>query len=64
MYSGGFQTQIEKDQLDQVCVVMEINLDTFSWDLNKDESFYIPEVILSCSLEGTAKLSQQFYNKT
>lgn len=30
MYSGGFQTQIEKDQLDQVCVVMEINLDTFS----------------------------------
>lgn len=60
MYSGGFQTQIEKDQLDQVCVVMEINLDTFSWDLNKDESFYIPEVILSCSLEGTAKLSQQF----
>ena len=60
MYSGGFQTQIEKDQLDQVCVEMEINLDTFSWDLNKDESFYIPEVILSCSLEGTAKLSQQF----
>lgn len=60
MYSGGFQTQIEKDQLDQVCVVMEINLDTFSWDLNTDESFYIPEVILSCSLEGTAKLSQQF----
>ena len=61
MYSGGFQTQIEKDQLKQVRVVMGINPETFSWKLNASERFNTPEVILSCSMEGTAKLSQQFH---
>lgn len=61
MYSGGFQTQIEKDQLKQVRVVMGINSETFSWKLNASERFNTPEVILSCSMEGTAKLSQQFH---
>ena len=48
MYSGGFQTQIEKDQLKQVRVVMGINPETFSWKLNASERFNTPEVILSC----------------
>ncbi|MDE7266858.1 MAG: alpha-galactosidase [Lachnospiraceae bacterium] len=61
MYSGGFQTQVEKDQLDQVRIVMGINPETFSWTLPAGESFYTPEVILSCSNEGTAKLSQRFH---
>ena len=52
MYSGGFQTQLEKDQLDQVRVVMGINEDTFSWLLDTGDSFYAPEVILSCSEHG------------
>lgn len=61
MYSGGFQTQIERDQLDQVRLVMGINPDTFSWTLPPGESFYTPEVILSCSDEGLARLSQRFH---
>lgn len=61
MYSGGFQAQIERDQLDQVRLVMGIHPDTFSWTLPVGESFYTPEVILSCSAEGTARLSQQFH---
>ncbi|MDE5893954.1 MAG: alpha-galactosidase, partial [Acetatifactor sp.] len=61
MYSGGFQVQIERDQLEQVRLVMGINPETFSWTLASGESFYTPEVILSCSDEGTARLSQRFH---
>lgn len=62
MYSGGFQVQIERDQLDQVRLVMGINPETFSWTLACGESFYTPEVILSCSDAGMALLSQRFHH--
>lgn len=61
MYSGGFQTQIEKEQLGQVRMVMGINPDTFGWELKAGESFYAPEVILSCSNAGMAQLSHHFH---
>lgn len=62
MYSGGFQAQIEKDQLDQVRLVLGINPDTFAWSLEAGGCFYAPEVILSCSNRGMAALSHQFHN--
>lgn len=62
MYSGGFQTQVEKDQLDQVRVVMGINPDTFAWTLEAGGSFYAPEVILSCSGHGMGELSHHFHD--
>lgn len=61
LYSGGFQTQIELDQLNQTRIVMGIHPDTFCWTLNGGESFYTPEVILSCSDEGMDKLSGKFH---
>lgn len=61
MYSGGFQTQVEFDQLNQTRIVMGIHPDTFCWTLNGGESFYTPEVILSCSDEGMDKLSGRFH---
>lgn len=61
MYSGGFQTQVELDQLNQTRIVMGIHPDTFCWTLNGGESFYTPEVILSCSDEGMDKLSGRFH---
>ena len=61
MYSGGFQAQVEKDQLEQVRLVMGIHPDTFEWTLEAGEAFYTPEVILSCSITGFAKLSQNFH---
>jgi alpha-galactosidase len=61
MYSGGFMTQIEKDQLDLARVVMGINPDTFCWNLNAGETFYAPEVIMSVSTSGFTKLSQNFH---
>ena len=62
MYSGGFQAQVEKDQLEQVRLVMGIHPDTFEWTLEAGEGFYTPEVILSCSTTGFAKLSQNFHH--
>lgn len=62
MYSGGFQTQIERDQLDQVRVVMGVNPDTFAWTLSAGRCFYAPEVILSCSDHGMGELSHHFHN--
>ncbi len=61
LYSGSFQTQIEKDQVDQVRLVMGIDPESFTWKLASGEQFYTPEVILSCSAEGMARLSQQFH---
>lgn len=62
MYSGGFQAQVEKDQLEQVRLVMGIHPDTFEWTLEAGEAFYTPEVILSCSTTGFVKLSQNFHH--
>lgn len=62
MYSGGFQTQIERDQLDQVRLVMGIHPDTFTWRLEEGESFHAPEVILSCSGNGFGELSHRFHH--
>lgn len=62
MYSGGFQAQVEKDQLEQIRLVLGIHPDTFAWTLEAGESFYAPEVILSCSTMGLAKLSQNFHH--
>ena len=61
MYSGGFQIQIERDQLDQVRLVVGINPETFSWVLEPGESFHAPEVILSCSEQGMGELSRRFH---
>ena len=62
LYSGGFQTQIERDQLDQVRAVMGIHPDTFAWHLEEGESFYAPEVMLSCSEHGFTELSHRFHH--
>lgn len=62
MYSGGCQTKIELDQLNQVRLVMGINPETFSWELKPGEEFYTPEAILSYSSEGMEKLSHNFHS--
>lgn len=62
MYSGSFQTQVQLDELEQVRAVLGINEDNFAWTLKTGESFYAPEVILSCSDEGMGELSRRFHH--
>lgn len=61
MYSGSFQTKIEKDQLNQVRMVMGLNPESFSWILKEGEKFYTPEVIMSFSDSGMQTLSHNFH---
>ena len=62
MYSGSFQTQVQLDELEQVRMTMGIHADNFAWTLKEGESFYAPEVILSCSDEGMGELSRRFHH--
>lgn len=61
VYSGAFQTKIELDQMNKARLVMGLHPDLFRWKLSCGEEFYTPEVILSYSACGTARLSQNFH---
>ncbi len=60
-YSGSFTAMAQKDQRDQIRVQMGINPYQFRWCLTEGETFYAPQVILSFSDEGFAKLSHQYH---
>lgn len=62
MYSGNFQIEVQKDQLDQIRLALGLNSTYFSWMLEENQTFEAPEVVLSFSNHGLTKLSQQFHN--
>ena len=60
IYSGGFQIQMEKDQVDGIRLVCGIDDEEFLWKLAPGESFVTPEAALSYSENGLTALSDQF----
>ena len=60
MYSGNHKTEIERDQFDNVRVITGINDDRFRWELTPGDTFYTPEVILSCA-NGLTQLSHHYH---
>lgn len=58
VYSGNHSFELEKDQINQLRVVGGINSHCFSWELNANQSFQTPEMILSYSSQGLNKMSQ------
>ena len=62
LYSGGFNIQAEVDQTHQTRLVMGIDDSDFSWELKAGESFTTPEVCISYSDSGLAKLSHNYHN--
>lgn len=62
VYSGSFTAVADVDQYHQTRVVMGINNEGFSYQLNPGESFVAPEVLLSYSNEGLTALSHQFHH--
>ncbi|WP_105207605.1 alpha-galactosidase [Streptococcus suis] len=62
IYSGNHALELEKDQLDQVRLVVGINEEMFSWELSPSESFQTPEAILVYSDKGLNKMSQTFHS--
>nr|WP_317283502.1 alpha-galactosidase [uncultured Sellimonas sp.] len=61
VYSGGFEAEAERDQFNQTRVVMGLASEMFHYPLNKQESFIVPETVLSYSSEGLSKLSQNLH---
>ncbi|MDO5411550.1 MAG: alpha-galactosidase [Lachnospiraceae bacterium] len=61
VYSGDFAAEIEMDQFNQTRLVMGINSETFSWQLESGASFETPEVLLGFTHEGFSALSGMYH---
>ncbi len=60
-YSGNFQIETELDQSGSTRTVAGIGERYFSWKLEPGERFETPELLLSYSDQGFAKLSQNYH---
>ncbi|WML54967.1 alpha-galactosidase [Neobacillus sp. PS3-12] len=62
IYSGNFLMQVEVDHYDTSRVLAGIHPYDFSWELNTDDSFQTPEVVLVYSDQGLNGMSQALHN--
>lgn len=62
VYSGNFLAQVQRDQFDQLRMVMGIHPETFSWKLEPRESFQAPEVISVYSHQGLGGMTHTFHD--
>ena len=62
VYSGCFQGEVLKDQLNQTRMMLGLQEETFRYPLETGEMFQAPEVILSYSSEGMNRLSQNLHH--
>ena len=61
VYSGGFQSEAGQDQYYQTRLLMGFSEEQFAYPLSAGEEFQSPEVIMSYSSEGLARLSQNLH---
>ncbi|MBQ6361003.1 MAG: alpha-galactosidase [Lachnospiraceae bacterium] len=61
VYSGGFKAEAERDQYNQTRMQMGLAEEKFSYPLEPGEELASPEVIMSYSGEGLAKLSHNLH---
>ncbi len=62
VYSGCFQGEVLKDQLNQTRMMLGLQEEAFRYPLETGEMFQAPEVILSYSSEGMNRLSQNLHH--
>ena len=62
VYSGCFQGEVLKDQLNQTRMMLGLQKEAFRYPLETGEKFQAPEVILSYSSEGMNRLSQNLHH--
>ena len=62
VYSGNFECTAEKDQYGQTRLSMGILSERFNYDLQPNESFLAPEVIMCFSNSGFETLSHKYHN--
>ena len=61
LYSGEFQMEAEKDQVNQTRLICGIHPDNFAWNLQPGEQFDTPEVMMTYSAEGFGALSRNLH---
>ena len=61
VYSGSYKIELERDQRQSTRLVLGIQNDTFSWELQPGEIFSTPEVLFSYSDKGLETLSHQYH---
>ena len=57
LYSGEFQMEVEKDQINHTRIVCGIHQDNFTWVLNSGQTFITPEVMMIYSPKGFSHMS-------
>lgn len=62
VYSGNFLASVEVNHFDISRVLMGINPFNFSWELEPNDVFQTPEVVMVYSDEGLNKMSQIFHS--
>ena len=62
VYSGCFQGEVLKDQLNQTRMMLGLQEEAFRYPLETGEMFQAPEVILSYSSEGMNRLSHNLHH--
>ncbi|MDE6055277.1 MAG: alpha-galactosidase [Lachnospiraceae bacterium] len=61
LYSGEFQMEAEKDQVDQTRLICGIHPDNFAWNLRPGEAFDTPEVMMTYSAHGFGAVSRNLH---
>ena len=61
LYSGEFQMEAEKDQIDQTRLICGIHPDNFAWNLQPGEAFDTPEVMMTYSGAGIGMISRNLH---
>ena len=59
MYSGNFQTFVQKSQINEVRVAIGIEDENFDWELASNESFETPVALITYSHQGLTGVSQE-----
>ena len=59
MYSGNFQTFVQKSQINEVRVAIGIEDENFTWELASKESFETPVALITYSHQGLTGVSQE-----
>ena len=59
MYSGNFQTFVQKSQINEVRVAIGIEDENFTWELASNESFETPVALITYSHQGLTGVSQE-----
>ena len=61
VYSGGFKGEIEKDQYNNLRMQLGLPDEMLAYPLGAGEVFWTPQVVMSYSSKGMARLSQNFH---